>query len=274
MSVPIEPLLKLFSSLRKGYKILTKYYHVVWKKPHKIESDILLKTRRYRSYYYPRPTDSRILENLEQKQNTLIVGESLMGKTRAAFEALEKVKTPYVVTIAKNVHINRLEEDFIFPPNLSFRRNKLVIIDNLHDFVDNENFQILIERVYKKHCVLLATCRSGKEFSNAEEKFAEKDYRFSILFGPNIVELKKIDDQKGKEIAEKLDIPWKNVMKSFNHTPGSILLELDVMKKRYEKCSFEQKTILRSLKKMGNYLSRKLDLRNSQLPWGETTGPV
>ncbi len=249
MSVPIGDILNFIRDLGKEYKRRTKYYSVIWKKPHKIKQDKLMRTRKYKPYYYSRSTDKRILECLEKEQSILITGKPLIGKTRAVFEALKNVKTPYVVTIAKNININ--EKDFLFPGSLRFKKSKLVIIDNLHELVEKQNFQMLIEHIYEKKCVLLATCRSGGEFTNTEGSFASTPYSFSVLFRKeNIIKLEKIDKKVAKEISKMLDIPWKIVEGGFDGTPGSILLELDSMKKRFDNCSFKEKTILRSLKKM------------------------
>ncbi len=242
--------IKLYKLLRGEYRKRKKYYQVIWQKAHKIKSDDLSKLRKFRPYYYSRSADDIILECLERKKSILIVGKPLIGKTRAAFEACKKVSIPYIVTIARSVNINEKEEDFFFPRSLRYKKNKLVIVDDLHDFAVKQKFQLLIEHILKRNCVLLATCRSGFEFTKTKNVFTSTPYSFDVLFGENIIEIEKIKDEKAKKIAKKLNISWDKVGSRFDGTPGSILLQLLEMEKRFDNCSFEEKTILRSIKKM------------------------
>ncbi|MBA7544745.1 hypothetical protein ES705_37106 [subsurface metagenome] len=239
---------KVISLFRKQYKRIKKYYHVIWQKPQKIKLKQLFKLRKYRKYYYSRETDKRITACLERKEDVAIIGKPLSGKTRAAFEALKAVNHPYAVTIFKNVDI---EEDFLLPLNLRWKRTKLVVIDDLQDLAKRKNFKLLIEYIQRKDCVLLVTCRSGEDLDYAKAVLNDIRFPFEYLFGDNEIELKDIDQKLAKEIAEKhLNIPWESVKHRFNGTFGSILLRLSEMKNRFYQCSLEQKSILRALRKM------------------------
>ncbi len=124
----ITVLEKVISIIRKEYKRRNKYYSIVWKKAEDIKPEKLLKLREYRPFYYEQEHDKQITICLENKENVVIIGKSLIGKTRAAFEALRSIKHPYVVSVVNNVNI---EEDFLLPINLRRKRTKIVFIDDL-----------------------------------------------------------------------------------------------------------------------------------------------
>ena len=51
----------------------------------------------FRDYYSSRPEDERILAKIENRENVLIVGPPLVGKTRAAYQAFKRLSKPHDV---------------------------------------------------------------------------------------------------------------------------------------------------------------------------------
>ena len=121
-------------------------------------------------------------------------------------------------------------------------------MDDLHRFVEQPNFDILLNKALEKQVTILATCRSGKEYKKVKNKLLEKNIDPQTIFGDNVVELQRIKEEDGKKISRKLEIDWEDV--KFNGTVGSILMELSEMQKRFSICNDNEKTIMYTLRKL------------------------
>ncbi len=120
--------------------------------------DVLFeKMRRFNKYYYRRKEDDLIDESLKNKENLLIIGPPLGGKSRAIYEALTNLNEPQGVIIPRCKDIN--PETFIFPEN-----TEIIFIDDLHKFMEKQNFEHLLNASLKNNVTVVATCRSAMEY--------------------------------------------------------------------------------------------------------------
>jgi tetratricopeptide (TPR) repeat protein len=119
-------------------------------------------------------------------------------------------------------------------------------LDDLEKFAGRFGLDELIAVLRKnsKELKVLATCRTGKEFDQA---FGQKE--MEILLSQcqsNKVEPRILDQKEEKELVKGIGKSWEDV--TSDGTPGSIVLGLDQMGKRYKDLEDEPKTILHILK--------------------------
>ena len=109
----------------KRRKLLISIYDVKWKSTAKLKPKEVMGERGsqktgFRDYYSSRPEDDLILAKIESRENVLIVGPPLAGKTRAAYQAFKRLNKPHNVIIPRCDHINA--ETFLVPKNWKFWR--------------------------------------------------------------------------------------------------------------------------------------------------------
>jgi len=227
-------------------KRLKTYFKVIWKKSSSLKHEHLLETRPYDPYYLERDEDRLIRKSISGGSNVVIVGPPLSGKTRAAYEALTKLNKPCDVLMARNTDINL--ETFLFPKHFKFWRRKILVIDDLHRFVELQNFEHLLRVAAENRTSIIATCRSGFECDKAKKRISERGIDFETIFGQNAFELGKVSEQVAKGVATKTDRDWGEV--KFDGTVGSVFMRLTEMEKRFRECKDEEKTILRMLRNL------------------------
>jgi len=219
------------------------YYEIVWKKSPSLKPKEVLGMRPFDKYYYQRPEDSLISGSLNKKENVLIVGSPLSGKSRAAYHALINLSKPHDVIIPKCTNINR--ENFLLPKHLKFWRPRVILFDDLHRLVEQQNFEHLFETAMRNNVIILATCRSGMEHKKVKIKMLDKNMDLETIFADTI-ELKRVSEDTGRKIAHEVGKNWDEVR--FDGTIGSILVPLTEMKRRFDECADVEKSILRAIK--------------------------
>jgi len=198
----------------KRRKAIKKYYSIVWKKTSSLIQGDLIGLENFYEYYYERSEDKKILECLTQNNNILLIGRQLCGKTRAIYEVLKKVS--FDITMLSRVDIEL--EDFCIPLHRKFWKPRIVIIDDLHRFVEKKNFEYLIDRVLKKSIPIVASCRLNQDFEIFKQKL--EDLHIDLNSSFNTINLKDISEDKAREIAKIVKTNWDNI--KFNGTVGSI----------------------------------------------------
>lgn len=236
----VVPLIGHFYHKSKKFKAL---YHVVWKKSSSLKPEEVLGERPFKEYYYTRQEDDRIRKCLNDKNSALIIGPPLSGKTRAAYQALISQNKPCDVLIPRCDNINL--ETFIFPKNFRFWRPRIILIDDLHRFVEQQNFEHLFKVAKDHSAIIVSTCRGEIEYQKVKNKMAEKGMDLEKIFC-EVIELKRISEDEGKKIADRVEIKWDEV--KFDGTVGSIFMRLLEMEKRFDECDNVEKTILRGLR--------------------------
>ena len=219
-------------------------YKIIWKNSKSLRPKDILRNRPFNLYYYSRGEDNLIRKSLNDGKNVLVIGTPLAGKSRAIYQALISSTKPYDIIIPNCADINI--ESFLIPKHHKFWRGQIVLFDDLHRFVEKQNFDHLLRGFAEKNIVIIATCRSGREYENAKNRLLKSQIDLELIFQKNIIELGKISKEVGKEIAVKVKKIWNEV--EFDGTVGSVFMDLAEMKKRFYECNPTEKTILRAIK--------------------------
>ncbi|NMG83596.1 MAG: tetratricopeptide repeat protein [Methanosarcinales archaeon] len=235
-------------------------YEVKWKKSSSLKPNELLGIRGkpkygFHKYYYQRQIDESIKNEIEDNKNILIIGNPLAGKTRAIYQSLITLNKPRSIIIPKLVDIQNLE-DFRIPSCFS-RWKKILVLNDLDKYIEKQNFFHLLQEFLKRDIIIVASCRSGKEYDNLCNYLEMFNFDISSIFGVPI-EIPKIQRNEGETVAKQTDI---DLPPTFDGNIGSIFLQLDTMRKRYRTCTEVEKGILKSMKRLyyaGIYREREI----------------
>lgn len=197
----------------KRIKRRKKYYKCIWKTPNNIKYEKLLEQRPYREEYYPKEIDGKILECLNKNENVLIVGKPLAGKSRTIYEVIKQLRKTFSITIIRIKDIK--EEDFLIPIHLTERRRKkLVIIDNLHSFIEKDNFKLLLNKFNDEDSIILASSRTGFEFTQMKKMFIIEFGFFESFFNENIFQIEDVSVKNAKDFSQKIGFVWSDVFQN------------------------------------------------------------
>lgn len=131
---------------------------------------------------------------------------------------------------------------------MKFWKPKLLFIDDLHRFAEQQNFEYLFEICRKNKINLIATCRSEIEYNKTKKRMLDKNLDLETEIFDQIIEVNEISEQQGKEIADNADRHWNEI--KFNKTVGSIFMPLAEMDRRFKECTSEEKSVLKAVKKL------------------------
>ena len=132
----------LYKNYLKRQKKLRSLFNLTWKNSTSIRKEEVLGNRPFKEYYFLRPEDEKVWNCLDNERSVLIVGPPLAGKTRMVYESLIKSKK-YDLIIPRSTDIEI--ESFILPRQMKFWKPKLMFIDDLHRFIEQQNFEYLFE---------------------------------------------------------------------------------------------------------------------------------
>lgn len=245
LGILVTAFIPLLGYLFKVRKDMKNYYSVIWKSSSSLKVKDMLGERPYNAYYYERSEDAILKRNLERRNNVLLIGPPLIGKTRAVYEQLKNLNSKADVLIPRSVSMPA----FSFPKDLKFWRKKMIFIDDLQYYIEKQdNYYLLFNKAKEAGISITATCHSGQEFKKVKNKMLEQSIDIDNLFSGNIIEYEKLSPETGKQISEKLEMEWDPV--KFNGTIGGIFMRLSEMERRYDNCSDIEKTLLQTLRMM------------------------
>ena len=248
----------LIGFLYKRHRKLKAYYEVICKKSSSIKPyDVLglrgLSIHGFNDYYYQRKDEDKLIKKkIENGKNVLILGNPLAGKSRTIYQALISLKKPHNVIIPAVVDI--IPKDLLFPIPISFWRKSILVLDDLVNFTEKQNFMYLLHEFLIRNTLIIASCRSGPEYYILYKKL---EIELSNIFD-FIIEIPKISMQEGEKVAEKAG---KSLPPAFDGNIGSIFLPLDTIRDRFQDCSEVNKCILRAIKSLyyaGIYREREI----------------
>ena len=235
---------------------LEAYYKVIWKKASALQPQEVLDIRGnpvhgFRDYYFERPTDRIIRQKLADGESLLVVGHPLAGKTRALFQALRMCPKALDVIIPKIIDVNPV--DFQIPRRLTFWRTPVLLLDDLGKYLEKQNMTYLIQEFIRAGTMIVATCREGVELQKVGHVLEHE----MVLFAEP-VQIPKVDRESGRAIARQVG---RDLPASFDGNIGSILLQLDAMKDRFQAANEIERGILRALRRLfmaGIYQEREI----------------
>lgn len=203
---------------KKSLENIKEKYIEVYENSDKIKaSDFNI--AKYNKYYYKHPVNTEISDSLNNGENILIIGKPKAGKTRAAHEAIKRVKGFKIIKFWED--LIKIEE---LPDNL-FEGQKIIFIDDLNKYTGKLDFNRLIKKLNSKSkkYMIVVTCRNGEEYKHCKKEFGEylKDFKR--------INLKDIDDNTAQNLSAKLNLK----VGDFDGTIGSLFLGIGDMKLRY-----------------------------------------
>ena len=193
----------------------------------------------YNKFYIERESDKEIRDRLEERKYAFITGIPMLGKTRMAYESVKKLKDFYLLKPKyEKISIQKLKLPL-------FKKKIVLFLDDLDKYAGKFNLDDLIRKLKEKSkdFVLIATCRSGKEF---DQVFAKKEMETLLTqcekgkTEPRLLGL----DEEGR-LAVAIGKRLEEI--TSDRTPGSITIDLRYMKERYEDLG-DEKSILKCLK--------------------------
>jgi tetratricopeptide (TPR) repeat protein len=193
----------------------------------------------YDKFYIERESDKEIENLLRERKYIFITGIPMLGKTRMAYEACKKLKDFYLLKPKYGeIDIQKIKLPF-------FKKKIVLFLDDLDKYVGKFNLDDLTRKLKEKaqHFVVIATCRSGKEF---DQVFAKKEMETLLTqcqkgkTEPRLLGL----DEEGR-LAVAIGKRLQEI--ASDRTPGSITIDLRYMKERYGNLG-DEKFILKSLK--------------------------
>ncbi len=193
----------------------------------------------YNKFYIERESDKQLENLLRERKYVFIIGIPMLGKTRMAYEASKKLKGFYLLKPKyEKIAIQKLKLPF-------FEKKIVLFLDDLNKYVGKFDLDDLIRKLKKesKDFVVIATCRSGKEF---DEVFARKEMETLLTrCEKGKTEPRKLKQDEESELATAVDKRLERI--ASDGTPGSITIDLRYMKQRYEELG-DEKFILKCLK--------------------------
>ena len=204
---------------------------------------------KYNEYYYKHQVNTEISDSLNNGENILIIGKPKAGKTRAAYEAIKRVKGFKIIKFWED--LIKIEE---LPDNL-FEGQKIIFIDDLNKYKGKLDFNRLIKKLNSKSkkYMIFVTCRNGEEYKHCKKEFGEylKDFKR--------INLEDIDDNTAQNLSAKLNLK----VGDFDGTIGSLFLGIGDMKLRYEGFPKECRvlfTVIKLFAYAGSYIITKKTL--------------
>ena len=195
-------------------------------KPKKLE----ISEQEYIQAFAQRLEDKLIQQAIVNRSNVLILGKTMQGKSREAFQGLYelrgKMKSFWFIRPQAKRDIK----------NVPKKNKAIIFLDDLDRYAD-EKFELADFKLNFKEAIVIATCRSGDEFEKACDKYSHEIEDFKK------VKLEHIKDNAAKELAQKT----KRTLDEFDGTPGSIILGLGVIKEKINGLSEEAKAILKAI---------------------------
>ena len=230
------------------------YYTHVWKKTTALKPEDILgfyaKTEHgFNDYYFSRQSDETIKKRIAAKKNVFITGKLLSGKSRSIYQALFTIEGKYDVIIPKLVDMKSVR----VPWHFCFWRKKIVVLDDIDEFVKKQNFIYLFHKLAKKKTIIIASCRSGSVY----DRLCEKLEREPSVFG-EYIEISDITRGNCEKVAS---LTSREMPPAFDGSIGAIFLRLYEMTGVYRSCSEPERNILMSLRCLymaGIYEEREL----------------
>ena len=233
------------------------YYVARWKSSRRLKpAEVMGPGRPAADYYYVRPEDEQIRQHLRSRESVLVIGSPLGGKSRAVYEALKRIRPARGVLAVACRDID--PETWLWPRRLAFWRRRIVVIDDLHRFVEMQNYERVFQECLKRKIPVVATCRAEFELEKARESMGRRGLSVDGLFGSNVVALGGVSEERAREIAGRTGVDWNTVR--FNGCVGSVFMKLEEMERRFNALDREPRTILqamRTLYQCGIYRGRQ-----------------
>jgi conflict system STAND superfamily ATPase/trypsin-like peptidase len=192
--------------------------------------------------YIERKVEEQARTALKQRGSVVIIGRPKSGKTRLAWQLLQERPDALVM-------IPRSDQ----PPDIfeasSLVGNELVVcFDDLHRTAETSRVLAWRERLENESsqkCLVIITTRDGTDWKSVKEKQAGllqtlgRDTYIFMSRGDN--EGNDLSVDQGWQLAKALGMGDGEFDRRFDGTPGSLTVDLEYMRERYERLRDEQR---------------------------------
>ena len=207
-----------------------------------IDVDVVI--AEYQPAVYIEREEEQIARNaLELYGGVVIIGKPLSGKTRLAWQLLRDRPEVIVVIPRSNEPPTSFEAS-------SFADNEVILFfDDLHRTVQTMRPLLWQERLADasgQHCLLICTTRDGDDWTRLEEQQAPlldslERHDCCVFISGAFHQGRDLSKKQGRRLAIALGIAKHEFERRFDGTPGSLVLDLDEMRRRYERLRNESR---------------------------------
>ena len=219
----------------------TNYYKFIWKGAEDLTPEDILDTRGmnkygFRKYYYRRKYHRELVKRIKVGEDAIVLGMSLSGKTRTVYEALKSLGKGYTVILIDKFELLESPDLTVpeFPAGLDANK-RILVIDDINNFIGKPGFEILLRNFMADGVTVVATCRTGPDFSGYEGTELSTNFKKPI-------EITRLEKDDLKEIGKKVKVKPPD---GFDWNIGSLFLPLAIMKARYTELNREEKRVLK-----------------------------
>jgi tetratricopeptide (TPR) repeat protein len=178
-------------------------------------------------------------QRLSSKQRLFIIGRPSAGKTRLAFNLAKQSKRNWILRVSPGFP----DWKSLDLPRIPRRCKVLWIVDDVDKFLGKSDIG-QGERILGGKCRLkmIVTCRSGNEYEQAR---SDKELAaFLDRLSPPVVCSDFAKDEL-VSLARKVNKPADPNL--YDVTPGSVLLDLELMRKHLENAGSEAQAVMKAL---------------------------
>ena len=221
------------------------YYKFIWKYAEELTPEDVLGLRGkgkygYKEYYYKRDFHNELIKRIRDGKDAIVVGMSLSGKTRMVYQAFRSLGNGYSVTLLEKLELEK--SDLRVPPIKWWRSKKkrVLVIDDINNFIGNQNFILLLNRFMADGVTVVATCRTGPELIG---------YKGTDLptYFQKPIEITKLEEDDLNKISKRIKIKPPD---GFDWNIGSLFLPLTIMNARYSELKREEKRVLKTINRL------------------------
>ena len=192
--------------------------------------------------YLDRPIADTARRTLRDNKAVIIIGKPGSGKTRLAWELLKQ--WPEAVVIRPN----RAEPPEQFEVSTFAGRDTALLFDDLHRLAATYNpvaWRTRFAEITGGRCWLICTSRDGADWRAVRSapglgtllKIAGRQACVFLCAGQEGGE--DLSESEGRRLASALHMPDTEFERRFDGTPGSLTLDLQEMRERYDRLSRE-----------------------------------
>lgn len=194
----------------------------------------------FHDFYYERDFDATIREMIRKGLNVLVIGRQRAGKTRAVFEALRTYDPPISVYVPRLGEMKL--EDLPAPKSTSALERSVLVLDDVDKFSKFPSTSYLMQMYDERGVTIVGTCRSGDEYNT----FCKNMEQERSLFDQPIV-VGQVTTEQANEIATGARTV---VPRSFDGTVGSVFVDFDTLRMKYNECTPEEICVLKAVKRL------------------------
>lgn len=198
--------------------------------------------------YAEREADERARRALDGLGGVIVVGRPLSGKSRLTVELLRK--NPRAVVVIPKPHTLAPPERF--EASGFADEDAILLFDDLHRMAETSQtlaWRQALEEATGHPCKVVCTSRDGADWRQVEieqgrllDDLGDGATVFtSRVEGPSRQDGEDLTGERGWELAEDLGMNAAEFERRFDGTPGSLLLDLADMRRRYEKLRDEHR---------------------------------